>query len=147
MKIQINTDPEFCETEVIVNCNCLSPEVEKIINTLRIIDMKLTGTSGGQTYILDPASVFYIDTVDKKTFIYSDTEVFETPLKLYELEQQLTEHDFLRIGKSCLVNFQKIKSLKAEIDGRIQLTLENEERLIASRQYANSIKAKLGAKI
>lgn len=147
MRIEINTNPELNETQVIINCNSIDQEVEKIINTLKIIDMKLTGTLEGQTYILDPTNVLYIDTVDKKTFLYSDTAVYETPYRLYEMEEQLMKHDFLRIGKSCLVNFRRILALKAEFDGRIQLTLENQERLIVSRQYANSIKSKLGARI
>lgn len=41
-----------------------------------------------QTFLLSPSSVLYIESVDKKTFIYCQKEVYETPLRLYELEEE-----------------------------------------------------------
>jgi DNA-binding LytR/AlgR family response regulator len=86
----------------------------------------------------------YIDTVDKRTFLYTEDASFETPLKLYELENQLGPACFLRAGKSCLYNFNYIKSFKSDLDGRLILTMKNDIRLIVSRQYAAILKKQLG---
>ncbi len=117
--------------------------MEKVIASLRALDLKLTGTKNNQTYILDAAKILYIDTTDKKTFFYTETEVYETPLKLYELEQLLSSKDFFRAGKSCIINFNHIKSLRSDIDGRLIVTMENNEKLVVSRQYALFVKKKL----
>ena len=144
MKININIDSSYRSTEITINCAAMSQELEKVIACLRILDFKLTGTRNGQTYILDAAKILYIDTVDKKTFLYTKTEVYESNLRLYELEGVLSARDFFRAGKSSIINFAKIKSLKSDIDGRIIVVMENNEKMIVSKQYAVFIKNKLG---
>ena len=144
MKIKINIDSSYAETEITINCAAMSSELEKLIATLRTMDCKLTGTKNGQTYILDAAQILYIDTVDKKTFLYAESDVYETTLRLYELEDLLSASDFFRAGKSSIINFNRIKSLKSDIDGRIIVVMENDEKLLVSKQYAAFIKTKLG---
>jgi len=143
MKIKVNVDPDYKETEIIINCGQISADLEKVIASLRVLDLKLTGMKNNQTYILDAATVLYIDTTDKKTFIYTEADVYESSLRLYELEENLSASDFFRAGKSSIINFNKIKSLKSDIDGRLTVTMENNERLVVSRQYASFIKNKL----
>jgi DNA-binding LytR/AlgR family response regulator len=146
LKIHINEDPGLKETEITINCSRISSEVEKVISMLRVLDLKLTGRKEDQTYILDAAKVLYIDTVDKKTFFYTKTEVYETDLRLYELEGQLAAMDFIRANKSCIINFNQIMAIKPDIDGKQLITMSNREKLFVSRQYAPIIKKKLGVK-
>lgn len=143
MKININIDRRYVETEIIINSSVMSDELEKVIACLRVMDFKLTGTKDGQTHILDAYKVLYIDTVDKKTFLYTKSAVYETNMRLYELEENLSSSDFFRAGKSSIINFNKIKSLRSDIDGRIIVVMENDEKLIVSRQYTAFIKNKL----
>jgi DNA-binding LytR/AlgR family response regulator len=144
LKIHINEDSSIQDTEITINCNRITPDIEKVISMLRIMDLKLTGRKQGQTYILDAAKVLYIDTVDKKTFFYTRTDIYETDLKLYELEEQLAAMDFIRVNKSCILNFNQVTSIKSDIDGKLLVTMDNHEKLIVSRQYAPFIKKKLG---
>lgn len=146
MKIHINEDPARQETEITINCPKISTDIEKLISMLRVMDLKLTGKKDNQTYILDAAKVLYIDTVDKKTFFYTKKEVYETDLRLYELEEQLAALDFIRANKSCIINFNQIISIKADIDGKLLVTMSNLEKLFVSRQYSPMIKEKLGMK-
>lgn len=146
MKIIIHEDSSLSETEITIHCNRLSLEVEKVISMLRILDLKLTGRKDGHTYILDASKVIYIDTADKRTFFYTKEDIYETDSRLYELEEQLAALDFLRISKSCVMNFNQIISIKADIDGKLLLTMSNQEKIFVSRQYAPIIKKKLGVK-
>ena len=146
MKIHINQKADIAETEITISCRQINPEIEKIISLLRVMDLKLTGVRERQTYILDAAKILYIDTVDKKTFFYTKMEVYETTLKLYELEERLSVNDFLRANKSCIINFNQIKSIKADFDGKLLVTMNNDEKLFISRQYATNFKEKLGVK-
>ena len=143
LKININIDGRYAETEVTINAAAMTGELEQVIAALRVLDFKLTGTKNGQTHILDAAQILYADTVDKKTFLYTAADVYETPLRLYELEAHLPGSDFFRAGKSSIINFNKIKSLKADIGGRIIVVMENNEKLVVSKQYASFIKEKL----
>lgn len=146
MKINIITDSHVEETEITICCKYLTSEIEQILSLLRIMDRKLTGVKDGQLHILDVNTILYIDTVDKKTFLYTKTSVYESSLRLYELEQQLEGTDFFRGNKSCIINFDYIRSMKAEFDGRLLVTMNNGEKLVVSRQYAPLVKKKLGVR-
>lgn len=144
MKIRIEEEPNIEEMEITIRCRQTSDSVIRILEMLRMADKKLTGHRKNQTYILDVGQILYIDTVEKKTFLYTEHEVYETPLKLYELEERLESCDFFRASKSSIINFNQIQSLKPEFGGTMQVTMNNGERLNVSRQYARAIKEKLG---
>lgn len=144
MKIQINLNPEIEEDELIIHCRRMTDEIEHMIASLRATEFKLTGSKDGQTYILDVPQILYIDTIDRKVFLYTHSDVYETPLKLYELEERLAARDFFRAGKSSIISLSHIQSLKSDLDGRLLVTMDNNEKLIVSRQYAAAIKQRLG---
>lgn len=147
MKISINIDPKLDDTEITVNCAGITDEIESIIAALRMADNRLTVIKDGETHILDISRIAYIDTVDRKTFVYTEDDCYESKLKLYEIDDRLCVcGDFLRISKSCIVRLKYIRSLKAELDRRLRITLENGEQLIASRQYADELKKRLGVR-
>ena len=143
MKVRINLDIEYNETEVVINCCRMTKELERVIALLRAVDMKLTGLKDGQIFLLESEKILYIDIANKRTFIYTDEDVYETSLKLYELEDILSDHGFFRAGKSSIINFGKIRSLKTDLGGRMIVTMENSEKMIVSRQYTSYIKEKL----
>ncbi len=90
--------------------------------------------------------ILYIDTVDRKILVYTEDEIYESDLKLYEIEMELVERDFLRVSKQTIVNLRKVKSLRAEFDRKIRLTLQNGEQIIVSRMYSDELRRKLGLK-
>ena len=146
MKISININENSTDTEIVINCSVLTPETERIIAALRMLDSQMTVTKDGEVYILDVAKIVYVESVDRKTFVYTEGDCFESRLKLYEMEQQLCQSGFLRISKSCLVHLKYIRSLRAELDRKLRLTLDNGEQIIVSRQYADDLKHRLGVK-
>lgn len=146
MKIEINVEPGISDTRIQISCGRLTSEIEKLLATLRILDRKLTAQKDGETYLLDVGEIIFLEAVDRKTFVYTKEEVYESDFKLYELEQQITECGFFRASKSCLIQLKYIKSLKADINRKIRVTLENGEQLMVSRQYADELKKRLGVK-
>ncbi len=141
MKIKLETRDDVEETEINIICKSITPEIEKIISTLRLIDKQLVVKKEAETFIIKITEILYIETVDKRTFVYTKSNVYETILKLYELED---EYRMFRASKSCIINLGKIKSLKADFDRRIKVTMENNEQIIVSRQYAEKLKQVLG---
>lgn len=144
MKIEINVDERAEDLKISVTCRQLTPNVEKLLATLRMMDHQLTARKDDEIYFLDLARVIYIESVDRKCYIYTAGEVYESDFKLYELEQQLEEYGFFRAGKSLLLRLQSIQSLKADINRKIRATMSNGEQIIVSRQYADELKSKLG---
>ena len=144
MKVIVEERPELEQTEVIVRCQRLDAQTSRLVELLRLSDARLTGERDGETCILDGAQVLYIDTVDRGTFLYTGDGVYETRLRLYELEEQLRPWDFIRVSKSAVVNFARVRSLRPDFGGRMRLTMSNGEVVVANRPYVPAIKAKLG---
>ena len=144
MKVTVEELPGLGQTEVVIRCPRLDARTSRLVELLRLSDARLTGERDGETCILDGADVLYIDTVDRGTFLYTAEGVYETRLRLYELEGQLTGWDFIRVSKSAIVNFGQVKSLRPDFGGRLRLTMSNGEVVVANRQYVPAIKAKLG---
>ncbi len=144
MKLQIIYDDSVPEPEITVVCRELSMELQRLIASLQAADRRLTGMKDGQIFLLPPEEIVYIDTADKHIFIYTAGEVYETQLRLYEMEKQLPPSDFFRANKSCIVGIRHIRSLKADIDGRLLLTMDSGDKLWVSRQYAAEFRKKIG---
>lgn len=144
MKIEVLVDEKAEDLHISVTCKQLTPDIEKLLATLRMMNQQLTAKKNEETYLLDIAQIIYIESVDRKCFIYTSDEVYESDFRLYELEQQLEKYGFFRVSKSFLVHLQNIQSLKAEINRKIRVTMSNGEQIIASRQYADALKKRLG---
>ena len=144
MKIIIEEPAPGEEDTVIVKCRNLSPEIMQVINKLKTIDDMLIAYEGNEIHRVNPTDIFYIDSVDNKTFLYCKQNVYESRQKLYELEETLAGRDFLRISKAVIVNLSKIKSLAPALSGRLEASLLNGEKVIVSRQYVGSLKKILG---
>jgi DNA-binding LytR/AlgR family response regulator len=144
MKITINTDEKYTETEIAINCRDMGDDIEKLLAAIRLLDMKLTGRKDGRQYTLEAADVLFIESTDKRTFLYTLTDVYESPFKLYELEAKLADREFLRASKNCIVNLTRIQSIEPDIDRRLTLTMERDLKVVVSRQYSPLVKEKLG---
>lgn len=68
MNIRIQESPGAADTEVVITCRRADEQILKMISLLHTFEKKLTGVKDGETFLLDAASVLYIDTVDKKLF-------------------------------------------------------------------------------
>ena len=106
-------------------------------------DRKLAGERDGATYRLDIDDVCYAETVDGRTFLYTEDAVYQTPLRLYELEDKLAGTEFVRASKQLLANFDHVVAIRPALNARLQLLLDNGESVMVSRQYAPTIKRKL----
>ena len=145
MKIVIQTDSSVQETTLSITCKDITPELERLISVFRLADKKLSAKKNGEVHLIDLKSVLYVESLERNTFIYTDDDVYESNYRLYELESMLGECNFVRVNKSTLLNLNKIKSIKSDIDRRIRVTLENGYQLIISRSYAEEFKSKIYA--
>ena len=106
MKIIINIDEQVPETEITINCNQLTDEIENIMATLRIMNQQMLVYKDEDNHLLEVSRISYIEALERKTFVYTEDDVFESKLKLYEMEEKLCRSSFFRVSKSCLVNLK-----------------------------------------
>lgn len=144
MKINLDIDGKYDGTEVIIRAPYLNNDIERMVAMMRMIDMQIAVRKEGETILLETDKILYVEAVDRKTFVYTSSDTYESELKLYELEQELVQRDFLRISKQSIVNLRKIKSLKTDVNRKIRITLANGEQIVVSRMYSDELRRKLG---
>ena len=143
MQVTIRQDLES-GTAVEIHCREITSETERLERYIRRFDERIIGSSEGQAHTIALEQILYIEAVDKKTFLYTPNNVYETDKKLYELEAVLDEKTFFRCSKSVIVNLNKITRLKPEVTRNILATLTNGEVVVISRRNVKQLKALIG---
>ncbi|WP_368774912.1 LytTR family DNA-binding domain-containing protein [Bacillus aerius] len=124
----------------------LNPAIEKLVQQVEqsapyFLAQEPTKERVKKVYYHD---ILYIESVDKRSFLYTSDGVFLLKEKLFELEKQLEAHDYVRISKSMILNIDSIAAISPKTSGRFEAKLTNEEKVMISRFYIQSLKEKLG---
>ena len=128
------------EDELILRYQRLNGEVEAVLQFMNAPPKKLIGTKDNTQAVIDFADILYVETVDRKTFIYTADDVFRSELTLVQLEEVLNTVNYFRCAKSMIINIDKISTLKSLASNRIDATLVNGEHIIISRTYASEFR-------
>ncbi len=144
MKIIIEEASPGEEDQIIIRCREIDDQMLKIISELKMGQKKIAGSKNGNITMIDPANVYYFEGVDNKVFLYCKQNMYETKLKLYEIEEDYKNTNLFRASKSIILNVTKIKSISPAYSGRFEALLFNGEKVVISRQYVPELKKKLG---
>ena len=144
LKVDIKKDPAAQAVLVEIHCREVTPEVGKLERYVRRFGTTLPATENGEHFNIPTDAILYIESVDKKTFIYTENQTLMSEKRLYELEELLDRRDFFRCSKSVILHLNKVQQLKPEITRNILATLVNGERVVISRRYAPELKKLLG---
>ena len=131
------------EEEAIIKACEVTDEISGAIELLEGDSKGFAVSKEGKVYIIKASAVYYIESVDKKTFVYTKQGCYDCKYRLYELEIMLGGY-FQRCSKSMIINLKKIRNVKSEISGRIDATLLNDEVVVISRGYVKEVKRRLG---
>ena len=142
MRVDIKKDSEeslFVE----IHCRDIISEVSKLERYVKRFKSYIPASENGELLNISIDAILYIESVDKKTFIYTEKRVLLTDKRLYELEDILDKRDFFRCSKSTIIKLNKVTRLKPEINRNIIATLENGENVVVSRRYVSELKSLL----
>lgn len=143
-KISITEIGKDQEEEVVIRCHEVNDEILSIVKKLKKNDNIILGSSGSEIFRISVKDIFYIESVDNKTFIYCQNQVFDTKARLYELEEKLEGTKMFRCSKAMILNLAKVRSVAPSMNGRFEARLTNGESVIISRQYVPNLKKRLG---
>lgn len=140
MKIIIEDIGPDEEETVIIRCREVDESILQLVNGLKLKKEKLTVRQGEKILQIEPGDIYYFEAVDNKVFLYLEKNVYETRMKLYELERQFAGTDFFRVSKSVILNLAKVENFYPGFSGRFEAQMQNGERIGISRQYVPFLK-------
>ncbi len=144
MKITIETIGKEQEEEILIRCHEVTDEIVSYVNSFKKQEKELIGYMQNDIHRILFGDVYYFEAVENKVFIYCQSKVYESKLKLYELEQLCEHRRFFRCSKSIILNIEKITLVRPSISGRFEAVLDNKETVVISRQYVPQLKSKIG---
>jgi len=147
MILKLIEDQLIEHTKVTIECKEKDEQVNLLIDFIEHLDeieTSIIASCDGKIYSLNVNEILYIESVDRKTFAYTMDNVFELSLKLYEIDEKYHRFDYMRVSKASIVNLKRIKSLMPQFGGKILATMDNDEKIYISRQYAPLLKQKIG---
>jgi Response regulator of the LytR/AlgR family len=134
---------ELQETEIEIRYPEMTEKVSKMIRYIKQNNMALTGYQEDKLYQMSLDQVYYIETTDRKTFIYLENEVYESRKTIQAMESMLEGSTIIRIGKSTLLNISMLKGVKPYPNHRLLVELFNGEHVIVSRKYITTLKERI----
>lgn len=143
MKIWIKEDRTAKEMEVRIVCKKRDAAVEALARQIGRAAGTVEGLWEQRVYQLPLQSIYYAESVDGKTFLYTGEKVFLAKESLLTLERRVGQSGFARISKSCLVNLNYLNCVAPYANHRLLAELENGECLIVGRTYIDQLKTKL----
>ena len=143
MKVDIQKVNSYEEEQAVICAVKVTENIQTAINALENSTPVITARCNGEAVFCPMDKIYYIESVDKRTFVYTKDDCLEVQYRLYELENTLSRN-FFRAAKAMIINMRKIKSVRAEINGRMTAELLNGERVIIARSYVKELKERLG---
>lgn len=143
MDVRIEQIGKEEEEHVLIRCRAITEEVREIEAFVKSRQGSISGTLDLKQFEIPVTDICYIESVDGKTFLYTNKRIYETAYRIYELEEMLKTKHFLRVSKPMLVNLMKIQSIQPAFNGRFTAVLRSGEKIMISRSYVKALKAAL----
>ena len=80
------------QEQVLICCREVTEEVREIAAFIRSRQGTLSGVQGEKQYEIPVSELYYIESVDGRTFLYTKAQVYETSYRIYELESLIEGH-------------------------------------------------------
>ncbi|MGN0505627.1 MAG: LytTR family DNA-binding domain-containing protein [Lachnospiraceae bacterium] len=131
------------EDEMILNYLEMNEEVARAVAFMRSDEKRIIGFQGKEQVVIKPDDILYLESVDGRTFAYTEQEVYRISYSLSQAEAALGSISFYRCSKAMILNIDCIVSLRSLPSNRIDAVMKNGEHILISRTYASGFRRRL----
>lgn len=143
MRLIMCEQQEIEVPEVKISYSKMNEGIKRVADFVRSVDQTICCKKEDEEYVIFVSDIYYVESVDKKVFVYCETEVFQSNKKLYEFEEVLSQAGFVRVSKSTILNIEKLVGVKTIVNSKLEAILSNGERICVTRKYLKEIKEAL----
>lgn len=143
LKVVIQHINRDTDEQVIIQCYETTETVKQIKEHVESMDSFIIGLEDQKSVRIPLHDIYYVESVDNKTFAYLNKRVITLEIKLYQFEEMAQEKGFIRISKSIVLNLHTVENAKSALNGRIILELDNAEKVMVTRHYVPELRKRL----
>lgn len=149
MRVKIVEDENTAETEVVIYCRQKDEEVcrlENVIHEAAEKEKSLEVSRNGTRYYVPLSRILFFETAGYKIQAHTAEDLYETDLKLYQLEEMLPGF-FLRISKSTIVNVNCVYAVSRNLTASSVVEFQDTHKQVyVSRHYFKLLRERLEEK-
>jgi len=144
MKIHIDLDDEHEDLSITIKAKEWTAELDELISFIKKQKTeRLFGIANDQTILLNPHDIDYVYAAQRKVYAALGKEHVEIRMKLYEIEEILLPHDFMRFSKSVIGNLHHIERFELSFNGNLCVYFHSGNKEYITRKYVAAIKERL----
>ena len=147
MKLRLHQRQELEETEIDIAYSRMTHRLSKMVGYIRQYTYMVEAFWNGKSFLIPLDEILYFDTTDRKTFLYTNKQVYECRKALIEVENELSNTTVIRISKETLLNTTALVNVRPYPNHRLMAELSNGENLIISRKYISILQNRLRSEI
>lgn len=147
MKLRLHQRQELEETEIDIAYSRMTNRLSKMVGYIRQCTYMVEAFWNGKSFLIPLDEILYFDTTDRKTFLYTNKQVYECRKALIEVENELSNTTVIRISKETLLNTTALVNVRPYPNHRLMAELSNGENLIISRKYISILQNRLRSEI
>lgn len=145
MQVEVKIDSSYTEPKIIILTAAMTDDISNLVKKLSAdAPQILVGIRGDKVEVLEQSDLIRIYTGAGKVFAVTHKGEYTLRLRLYELEERLDSHRFVRISNSEIINLKKVINFDLSFTGTIYVKLSNGTVTYVSRRYVSKIKKLLG---
>lgn len=145
MQLEVKIDSSYTEPKVIILTASMTEDVNMILNRLSCHAPQIfSGIKDSKIEIIEQEDLIRIYASAGKVFALTHKGEYTLRLRLYEIEERLPSHQFVRISNSEIINLKKVSHFDLSITGTICVRLTNGTVTYVSRRYVSKLKKILG---
>ena len=114
--------------------------VKGLIRKIESLDVSFSVTAEDRQMRIARSDVYYLESVDRKAFLYTEKDVFRLDASMQEILDITVDSDLVRISRTCIMNTSHLTEIRQLKNSHLEATLDNGEKLIVSRKYLRDIK-------
>ncbi len=145
MQLEVKIDSSCIEPKVIILTASMTEDVNIILNKLSDqAPQIISGSKDNKIEVIEQADLIRIYASSGKVFAVTHKGEYALRLRLYEIEERLPPHQFVRISNSEIINLKNVNNFDLSFTGTICVKLVNGTITYVSRRYVSKLKKILG---
>lgn len=145
MQVEIKIDSSYTEAKIVILTAEVTEDINHIVKKLsEDIPQIISGSKDMKIEVLEQTELIRIYANAGKVYAVTDKGEYVLRLRLYEVEERLNPHRFVRISNSEIVNLKKVNNFDLSFTGTICVKLSNGTTTYVSRRYVSKVKKILG---
>ena len=145
--IDIQIDPSCSDPKVIIRTDRMTPDIDNLVhaieNSVGEAYPMVTAYVGDTTVLLSQREIIRVYVESRKLVVWTERGGFFARGTLAEMEAALNRHRFIRIGRSEIINLNKVSDFDFSLSGTIHVHFDDGSSTWVSRRYVRAIQETL----